>query len=298
MGAKRASGNCARLLGLTVAALAASSFSAPLPVTLIWQAPEECPQYAEVWARLSERLGQAPATPTQSSFAARGLVVKVEKGFRIELQTLNQSGAGTRQFTHASCEELTRLAVVSLSMAIDPTLEPPPEVVPRSLWLGIGPAASLGILPLPAAGLSADLVLELLPVSFQFSLETALPQRYAKDDGRALRVGLPFGGGLDACLGVHGTRFSARGCANLHAALLTGEAEGVSRPRAGLGALLSLGPRLQGQLLLHSRVALRLTIDGSVALVRPSFAFASGEVAFSPSLFSFSGALTVEFKIW
>lgn len=286
------------ILRATLLTAAMSVAAKPLPVTLIWVAPPECPQYEEVWANLSERLGHPPTTPHETSFAARGEVTKVERGWRISLQTLTSSGAGTREFTNGSCAELTRMAVVALSVAIDPAIEPPPEIAPRSFWLGLGPTGTVGLMPFPSTGLTASAVFDLLPASYQLSVMTSLPQRYERSDGKALRVGLPFGAGVAACVGLHGTRLSLLGCANLVAAIATGEAQGVSNPRAGVAPLFSVGPRLQGRLLLHSHVALRLSVDGLIALSRPSFVFANQEVAFTPSLFAGTGSLMVELRIW
>jgi hypothetical protein len=279
-------------------AFAGTAWAAPIPVALIWQAPEGCPQYAEVWAGLSERLGRVPSTPDGTSFAARGLVVKGEAGWRVELQTLSASGAGTREFTSSTCEQLTQISVLALSVAIDPLLEPPPEVTPPSLWLGLGPETHIGVVPLPSAGLRVGASLELQRASFELFFETALPQRYERDGGRALKVSLPFGGGLSACLGFHGSRLSVEGCANLRGALVEGEGDGVARPRVGLAGYLGAGPGVQLRVLLHDRVALRARADGLVSIVLPSFAFADASVTYTSSLFSFAGSLAIEFRAW
>ncbi len=287
-----------RFFGLMAVCLASPALADSLPLTLIWQAPEGCPQYDEVWSSLTERLGRTQSRPDQGSFAARGVVTKVENGFRVELQTLNASGAGTRQFNHPNCEELTRLSVVALSVAIDPQLESPPEVVARSLWLGVGPLTTFGVLPFFSAGLSANASVLVSPAAFELSLQTALPQLQRTSEARAVRVALPIGGGVAACLGLHRSRWSLQGCASLQLALLTAEAMGVELPRLGQGAFLCVGPRAQGRLLVHERVALRLSAEAGVALIRPGFVYADGVVAHSPSQFSFAGALAAEFRLW
>lgn len=274
-----------------------AAFAQSLPVTLLWQAPMNCPQHDEVWARLTERLGHAPTAPQEASFAARGAITKTDEGFKLELQTLNASGAGTRTFTHANCEELTRLAVVALSVAIDPLLEPPPAVTPTNLWLGLGPRLTVAVLPAPSPGLAGSVLLDVRPVSFEFSLETAAGMMAPIPGGRSLLVAFPIGGGLSGCFGYFGARFSAQGCANLRAGLLTGTPSSVTDPIVGLGALLSAGPRVQGRLLVHDRFAIRLSFDGNFTLVAPRFRFADGSF-YAPSPFTFAGTLAVDFKLW
>lgn len=287
------------VFGVAAAFLAGNAFAEGLPVTLMWQAPEGCPQYAEVWANLTERLGHTQTRPDQGSFAARGVVTKVENGFHVELQTLSASGAGTRQFDHANCEELTRLSVVALSVAIDPLLESPPEVVARSLWLGLGARTTAGVLPFFSAGLSAHVSLIIAPASFELSLQTALTQ-YASlpNDGQALNVGLPIGGGVAGCLGLHRARWSVEGCASLQLALLTLAPVGIERGHFGQGAFATLGPRAQGRLLLHERVALRLSAEAGIALTRLAFTYADQTPVFATAPITFAGTLSVEFRAW
>lgn len=284
-------------VSVVVAVVSWSAFAEPIPVTLMWSAPPECPQQEIVWAQLSERMGRVPSTPNRSAFAARGEVLKTETGWRVELQTLSASGAGTRVLTHAQCDQLTRMAVVALSVAIDPGLEPPPEPTTKSFWLGLGAAGSVGALSFPTPGVAATATFDLLPASFEFSLLTSLPQRYERSDGRALQLGLPFGATLSGCLGLHGTRLSGLACATVAASLVTAEATGVQNPVAGLAPLVSLGPRLEGRVLVHDRVRLRLALDASLAASRPAFVFANSEPAFSSSLLGFAALLGVEFRI-
>ncbi|MDP1823556.1 MAG: hypothetical protein Q8L48_09945 [Archangium sp.] len=284
-------------LACLLGVVASSGFAAPLPVTLIWKAPEACPQYPEVWSRLTERLGRTPSAEG-ASFAARGQVEKAENGWRVELQTLTAAGAGVRVLTNSSCEELTRAAILVLALAIDPTLEPPPEVKPRSLWLALGPQVAIGATPFPAPGLAGKVTLDLTPVSLDLSIGTFLQQRLTRDGGRAVRVSVPIEGGLATCLGLRAERLLVQACVALQAALFVAEAEGVERPRLGQGALLSAGPRVQARVLLTSWVALRLVGDVSVAMLRPRFLFADDSEAWVPGLVSGGGALLVEFKVW
>lgn len=273
------------------------AFAQPLPVTLMWQAPDGCPQYDDVWARLSERLGRTPSTPRERSIAARGAMMQEDGVYKLELQTLTPAGIGQRVFTNASCEELTRLAVVALSVAIDPMMEPPPEVAPRKVWLGVGPRMTYGVLPTITAGLMGSVALDVRPATFELSLETALAQTATIDGTRSLTVGLPIGGGLSACLGYFGSRVTAQGCANVRAALLTGTPMGVAVAIAGLGGYLGAGPRVQARVLLHDLVSLRLSLDGNVTLVAPQFQFANG-TSVQAQGFSFVGTLAVDFKLW
>lgn len=279
------------------AVLSTNASAAPLPVTLIWLAPEGCPQQAEVWEYLSERLGRLPSTPDGTSFAVRGEVVKNEAGFQVGVQTLTASGSGSRSFTHPNCEEVTRLAVVALSLAIDPALESP-AVETRSLWLGVGPTAAVSLLPLPAAGVTASAGLDLMPVSVHLTVSTSLSQRYVLDDVRALNMGMPISGSLDACVGYFGSRVAISGCGVFTAAFITSVPDGVAFPRTGAAAVVGLGPRARARVVLHTRVAIQASVDGSFALTRPVFIFASGEPAYAVPPVAVTGLLSVEFRIW
>jgi hypothetical protein len=193
---------------------------------------------------------------------------------------------------------LTRAAILVLALAIDPTLEPPPQVKPLSLWLALGPQVVVGATPYPAGGLAGKVTLDLNPVSIEVSIGTLMQQRLARDGGRAIRISVPIEGGLAPCLGLQSERLLVQGCLAIQAGLVLGEAEGVERPRLGTAALLAAGPRIQARIRLTSWVALRLVGDALVAVFRPVFLFADGSEAWTPSLFFGAGTLMVEFKVW
>lgn len=288
----------ARATGLISLVVASTAFAGTLPVTLIWQAPEPCPQYAAVWAQLTERLGRAPTTPEGSAFAARGVVDLVDAGWRLELQTLTGSGAGTRVLTHADCGELARRAVVVLALAIDPSLSPPPEVTPPAFWLGAGPQTMMGVLPLPSLGLVVSGRFEPRPFAFGLSVDAALPQTINLSSSRGLRVSTPIAGSVEGCLGVSGARFGLDGCAVVRVALMLGEAVGVEVPRGGAAPLVQAGARGEGRVVLTPLVALKLRLGVAFSVVKPAFVFADGEVGFAPGLVAGEGALLVDFRLW
>lgn len=276
---------------------AGASFGGALPVTLIWQAPQPCPQYEEVWRRLSDRLGRAPQTPEGTTFAARAVAEPTVEGtWKLDLQTLTESGSGQRTLTAPTCEELTKRAVVVLAMAIDPLLPPPPEVAPRSLWLALGPATTLGVLPFPTAGLTGGVRFELHAFSAEVTIGTALPQRLELDADRSLSLSSPISGSGAVCLGFARERFRTGACVALGGTLLLGTAQGVEMPRVGSGGLLEVGPRLEVRVVLAPRWALRLVGGAAVSLARPVFGFADGQPAWSPGLVTGSAALVVEYR--
>jgi hypothetical protein len=285
---------------MLLAALLGVTAATPSPLTLMWDAPPECPNATKVLAHLSEQLGRTPASADGTPFAARGAVQKTDEGWRLELQTLSSSGAGTRAFVDADCEKVTQAGVLALALAIDPELKPLPrvELARRSLWLSAGPQARLGTSPFPAVGLSVQGTIDLERVAFGLSIASFLPQRLARDAGTAVQLTLPIEAGLAACVGFHVDRLAVHGCATAAAALLLGQAEGVERPFLGNGALLTVGPRARARVLITSSLAVGVHLEGAVALLRPSFRFANGSEAFTPSLWSGSATLLMELKLW
>ena len=286
---------CALLFGclLSVAASAAA-----LPVTLIWVAPPECPQYEEAWAQLSSRLGRSPSTPDGASFAARVSIRAEESGWRLLVETLTSAGPGRREFTGLNCQEVAHTAVVALSLAIDPTLEPPPEPAPRALWLGLGAQSVAGLLPVPTVGLSLAATADLGPASVQLSASAALAQRLTLDQGKALRLALPIGGDLDGCVDHRWRVATLLGCLGVRAGVVSGVGEGVALTAQRYAGFLSVGPRVQLQGRLNSWFAIRGGVEGDIALVRPAFQFATGPVVYTSPLFSLSGYLGLEMRVW
>lgn len=286
---------------MIMAVLATSALANPVPLTLMWDAPPECPDSAKVWMALAEQFGRTPARADGNPFTARGVIQRTDEGFRLELQTLTSSGAGMRTFVDQSCDKVTEAGVLSLALAIDPDLQPSPPIaaVPeRALWLSAGPQVQLGITPYPSFGLSVLGTIDLDRFAFAIAVGTSFPQRLPQAFGKTLRVSVPIEGSGAACLGFEVSRLSIDGCVALRAALVLGEAEGVAIPILGRGTLLSIGPRVQTRVLLTNAVAIGLNLEGSVALLRPSFRYADGSEAFTTSLGGGSAVILVELKIW
>jgi hypothetical protein len=292
-----------RSRGLAACAIACllslSASAAPLPVTLIWVAPPECPQYDEVWAQLSSRLGRSPSTPEGSAFAARVNVRQEEDAtWRLSVETLSSAGAGRRELTGNSCQEVTHTAVVALSLAIDPTMEAPAKAPARALWLGLGAQSSLGLLPMPTAGLSLAATADLGLVSLQVGVSAALAQRLAVDQVKGLRLAQPIAGAVSGCLAQRWSRVALLGCLEVRGGVVSGIGEGVDQPALAFAGFFGVGPGVQLQGQLTSWFSLRAGVEGDLALVRPAFKFATGPVVFSSSLFSLSGYLGVELRVW
>jgi hypothetical protein len=270
-----------------------------LPVTLIWQAPEPCPQREEVWRRLTDRLGRAPQTPAGTTLAARGVAEPTPEGaWKVELQTLTESGTGHRTLTAPDCEELTRRTVVVLALAIDPLLPPPPEVRPRSAWVSLGPSMSVGVLPLAAAGLLVDGRFEADPWSVELGLGTTLSLgQPVPFEGAAVSAVVPLIGLVNACAGRTWARFRLGGCVEARSSMIQLLAAGVDRP-VSTSATLEVGPRLEARFLLSTHWALRALGGPTISVIGPVHQTPQGMIIRAYPLVTGFAALLVELRIW
>jgi hypothetical protein len=97
-----------------------------------WSAPAECPDEAEVKARVDRILaeggsGRREAVRLQLSVAREG------EGFRLTAElALGDAPSGRRVVEGASCDDLAEAAVLIAAIAIDPDLVPPEPVEPAT----------------------------------------------------------------------------------------------------------------------------------------------------------------------
>ncbi|MFZ5439178.1 MAG: hypothetical protein ACOZQL_04175 [Myxococcota bacterium] len=286
-----------RAFGLVLLLGSGLARAASLPVSLFWQAPLPCPQYAEVWTRLTDRLGREPETPPGSSFTARAVAEPVDEGWKLELQTLTESGAGHRVLTGATCEDVTKQAVVILALAIDPLLPPPPEVPRRPVWLSLGASTSFGRLLQPTAGVRLGGRFEVGLFAGEFAVGTSpLEQRKALEGG-GLTLSSPLDLSLAGCVGWQRDRVRLGGCLTVEGGVLVATGE-FDPPVTAAVPWLEAGGKLEGRVSLSERWALRLVGGASASLLRPAFVLIDGSIAWQLRPVVASGALLVEFRVW
>lgn len=88
------------------------------PLKLVWTAPRNCPQYAEVTTRIRELVGRAQERERVDSLTARGVIEPASNEFQLTLLIHDGATTGTRTITSASCQSLSDAAAVVLSLLI------------------------------------------------------------------------------------------------------------------------------------------------------------------------------------
>lgn len=189
---------------LSSSAAAQESSSAP-PATdewqLQWSAPAECEQAAYVRAEV-ERLSEPDALESASDLRAVGEVTHDGARYHLQLETWRAGTHGSVQLSSEECVPIARAAALVISVALGSPAEPaapkpppppapspatpedrpaaPPPVVrsagPR-LWLGLGIASEMKLLPKLSAGPSVTAELQMdswsLASTFQHQLEVS-----------------------------------------------------------------------------------------------------------------------------
>ena len=150
-----------------------------VPIELAWSAPPECPDRSWVLRSIEARL-RAPTSQLQAASAADARIDARAEGYVLTLHT----GAGERQLSAASCEELAGSAALILAFLIEPQPQPEPPATPqtsspgtrkrrqpeqlhgyaRAEWL-----VDVGMLPNAATGPGLSLGVTWLDTSLQFS---------------------------------------------------------------------------------------------------------------------------------
>jgi hypothetical protein len=88
------------------------------PLKLVWTAPPNCPQQAQVSARIQELLGPAQEHKPIELLTARGLIVPTSEQFQLTLQIKDGATTGTRTITSTNCRSLSDAAAVVISLLV------------------------------------------------------------------------------------------------------------------------------------------------------------------------------------
>ena len=86
------------------------------PVQLVWQAPANCPQEAQVRQKLRDLLGASASDAARSRLRAEGRIEPVGERFRLTLNIHYDLVNGTRVVQASSCEDLSGVAAVTLAL--------------------------------------------------------------------------------------------------------------------------------------------------------------------------------------
>ena len=266
-----------------------------LPLSLAWQAPQGCPDQVSVRAEL-ERIARVQPGRTPSALIAEGSIARVEGGYTLSLRTERDGQVGERVLDARTCGSLARAATLVLALAFgegvelrsiaEPAPEPEPKPEPRAapaptpappapppaavpervdLALDLSGVGALGWLPELAAGLGVGVGAGRERWELRLDLAALPHQRVARANEVHVRW-WSLGGALSGCARLPLGPVLVAGCAGLDAALLSAAGEGSDADRQVLAP--RYGVRLGGALSWPrtGRVALRLALDGSIAL--------------------------------
>ena len=105
------------------------------PLTLVWAAPESCPQEAEFRAQIERFLRQSLSERREQGIAIAGTVRELSSGdFQLLLQVQTARGNQRRDLSHRDCRELVEAGALVSALAIDPNVvvEAAPEALTQA----------------------------------------------------------------------------------------------------------------------------------------------------------------------
>lgn len=248
--------------------------AAELPID--WNAPQECPDRAQLVAQVSHLLGGA----VHSLRSASTQVTRTERGYRARVRIVAPSGVGERELENAQCDLLTESValVIALSATSDETPQPRERPVPRERpRFGVSAQASalFGALPNPALGIGAGLSMEArswlrVELRGSYYLKQSVTFDQATYGGRFKLMAFAARGCRVWGLGA----FDLAPCigADLHHVAASGFGGDVSLDEAATwwGPALGLFVRWR----LHETFAIYITADAVVPITRRRFVFA------------------------
>jgi hypothetical protein len=230
-------------------------------LALGWDAPDGCPDEAEVAARVEELLGRTLDASSRDPVVAQGVIRREgEQRFELTLWFRTATGAGTKTFEGQTCDVLADAAALVLTAAVgdpasapevvDPKPEPPEdrsvtktaptkvaeptdEDEPRSVVAGAvraGAAGLLGPLPGPTLGVEAAAALLVRRARVELRFAYWFPRRAEADGGgRGAEIQL-WTLGLRGCWapGVKIVEFPL--CGGVQAGPMRGDGFGLGAP--------------------------------------------------------------------
>jgi hypothetical protein len=179
------------------------------PLTLVWAAPEICPQEAAFRANVERFLRQSLSERREQVIAIAGTVRETSPGdFQLLLQVGTARGNQRRELSHRDCRELAEAGALVTALAIDPNL------VLESDTKAIGSAepASAATAPVGVPPAPARPALQALPKQASRTAPAVRP-RSSSSISRLHPSLLALGFAGNAALPDVGTGFGARAAA-------------------------------------------------------------------------------------
>jgi hypothetical protein len=245
------------------------------PLSIEWSAPEECPDRAQLAARVSRLVGG----DVLSQLSASTEVTRTERAYRASVRISGPAGVGERSLENADCDLLAESVALVIALSATSADTPLPDLrsgpTARPIF-GISAQASalFGPLPNPALGMGAGLSMDAKP-SLRFELRGSYYLRQsATFDQSSLGARFQL------------VTFAARGCYAWRlrafdlAPCIGAELYHVSAK--GFGGEVSLSPAatwwgpalgLFGRWRLHEAFAIYVAADAVAPLTRRRFVF-------------------------
>ena len=278
-------------------------------VRLDWTAPESCPTRAGFLARISERIGRR-ADVAETLLETRVSVTSSRAGqWRLQLDLAAPDGVRNRVLEGETCEQVAEAGALVLALILDPDAgsTPPIESVPATRvrpaihYVARAYAAGdLGSLPAPAfaAGFALGMTQDRFRVEFfggYWFPRRAMDRPVA---GAGADVEL-FSFGVRGCYAIAaGSRAQAGLCAAIEGGAMTATGYGSNDAAIGTGQWVMVSEGLFAALSLTSRIALRVSLDAGLTLLRPRFVIDEDAEVFrtSPLVARASAGLEVNFQ--
>ena len=280
------------------------------PVELSWQAPDSCPQQAEVEEQIRTLVGTTGAQQPLSPLHAKGVIELYNDHFQLILLIERNSIRGTRTIESNDCQSLGKAAAVVLGLLARreissgheltetdisgqsepspkvPDVEiPPPLPLPPSppaisherTWflLARGPGLSIDVWTLPRPSFGSSLSLGVTHDDWRAFVTGGLWLTQSKSASGAQPYQADFRHfSLEAsmCRGLTLGAFELAPCAVLALDDVKAQASGGKRiPTARSIAWLSIGGGVSGYWHIHRTVAFVISASGRITTDRPQF---------------------------
>lgn len=88
------------------------------PIKLVWSSPRQCPQAAEVTARIHELAGLRQEPERIAALTARGVIEPAGEQYQLTLLIQDGATTGSRSISSTSCQSLGDAAAVVLSLLV------------------------------------------------------------------------------------------------------------------------------------------------------------------------------------
>jgi hypothetical protein len=270
-----------------------------LPITISWNAPDECPGIEAVKSEVRRVAGQVPppAEPLSADVTIRR---GAGAGWLLTLATRTGTRAGERRLAGADCTELMHAAALVLALMINPEAsfiaEPPPPPPPppspppppepeRRFAIGVDVVVGRGALPGFAGGFGLRLAAGAgalsgeLRGSFWPSRSTAS----ADDPVAGGTFDLVDGSAAGCVRARHDQIVSPGACAGASLVRLHGRGYGVGYPTETSAWWTAAYAEANLRARLSPLNAVRLAVQAVVPLGRPSFELAGVGQVFEPA---------------